>query len=89
MACYTYMVECSDKSLYTGWTNDLERRIRTHNAKIGAKYTKSRTPVRLVYYEIFATKQEAMRREYEIKRCTRKEKLALLCRKRADALPHV
>ena len=79
MACYTYMVECSDKSLYTGWTNDLEGRIRAHNAKKGAKYTKSRTPVRLVYYETFATKQEAMRREYEIKRYTRKQKLALLC----------
>ena len=85
MACYTYMVECSDKSLYTGWTNDLERRIRTHNAKKGAKYTKSRTPVRLVYYEIFATKQEAMRREYEIKRYTRKQKLALI-RSRKDSL---
>lgn len=79
MACYTYMVECSDKSLYTGWTNNLEQRIQAHNAKKGAKYTKSRTPVRLVYYETFATKQEAMRREYEIKRYTRKQKLALLC----------
>lgn len=72
------MVECSDKSLYTGWTNDLEKRILAHNAKKGAKYTKSRTPVRLVYYETFASKEEAMRREYEIKQYSRKEKEALL-----------
>lgn len=78
MECYTYMVECSDKSLYTGWTNDLEKRLQAHNAKKGAKYTKSRTPVNLVYYEAFATKQEAMRREYEIKHYTRKEKEALV-----------
>ncbi len=78
MECYTYMVECSDKSLYTGWTNDLEKRLQAHNAKKGAKYTKSRTPVKLVYYEAFATKQEAMRREYEIKHYTRKEKEALV-----------
>ncbi len=78
MECYTYMVECSDGSLYTGWTNDLEKRIRAHNAKKGAKYTRSRTPVKLVYYETFATKEEAMRREYEVKRYTRKENLALL-----------
>lgn len=78
MECYTYMVECSDGSLYTGWTNDLEKRVRAHNAKKGAKYTRSRTPVKLVYYEAFATKEEAMRREYEIKRYTRKQKEALL-----------
>ncbi len=78
MECYTYMVECSDGSLYTGWTNDLEGRLRAHNSGRGAKYTKSRRPVRLVYYEAFATKEEAMRREYEIKRYRRKEKEALL-----------
>ncbi|WWR17395.1 GIY-YIG nuclease family protein [Lachnospiraceae bacterium JLR.KK008] len=78
MACYTYIVECSDGSLYTGWTNDLDKRVRAHNAKKGAKYTKSRTPVRLVYYETFATRQEAMRREYEVKQYTRKEKEDLL-----------
>lgn len=81
MACYTYMVECSDGSLYTGWTNDLGGRVRAHNAGRGAKYTKSRRPVKLVYYETFATKQEAMRREYEIKHYTRTEKLALLNQK--------
>lgn len=74
------MVECSDKSLYTGWTNNLEKRIQAHNAKKGAAYTRSRTPVRLVYYETFATRQEAMKREYEVKQYTRKEKLALIRR---------
>jgi putative endonuclease len=75
------MVECSDGSLYTGWTNDLEKRLRAHNAKKGAKYTKSRTPVKLVYYETFPTKEEAMRREYQVKQYTRKEKEALFRKK--------
>ena len=75
---YTYIVKCSDGSLYTGWTTDLDRRIRAHNDGAGAKYTKSRRPVRLVYYETYETKEEAMRREYAIKQLTREEKLALL-----------
>ena len=78
MECYTYMVECSDGSFYTGWTNNLEKRVAAHNAKRGAKYTKSRTPVSLVYYEMYETKQEAMRREYEIKQYTRQEKELLI-----------
>jgi putative endonuclease len=72
------MVECKDHTLYTGWTNDLEKRLKAHNEGKGAKYTKTRRPVRLVYYETFATKEEAMRREYRIKRLSRKEKLQLL-----------
>lgn len=75
---YTYIVKCRDGSLYTGWTNDLERRVREHNAGKGAKYTKSRRPVVLAYYETFDTKQEAMSREYAIKRMKRKEKLKLV-----------
>ena len=75
---FTYIVECSDHTLYTGWTNDLEKRIRAHNEGKGAKYTKSRRPVKLVYFESFATKEEAMSREYRIKRMSRQEKLALL-----------
>ena len=71
---FTYMLECSDGSLYTGWTNDLERRVKAHNAGRGAKYTKSRRPVKLVYFESFSTKQEAMRREWEIKQLKRQEK---------------
>lgn len=75
---YTYIVECRDKTLYTGWTTDLEKRIKAHNEGKGAKYTKSRAPVKLVYYEQYETKQEALKREYAIKQLTRKEKLALI-----------
>ena len=75
---YTYMVECSDGTLYTGWTNNLEKRIKAHNDGKGAKYTKTRLPVRLIYYEEFLTKEEAMQREYRIKRLSRTEKLSLI-----------
>lgn len=75
---YTYMVRCRDDSLYTGWTNHLEKRLEDHNSGRGAKYTKSRRPVELVYYEQFETKEEAMRREWEIKQLTRKQKEKLL-----------
>ena len=73
---YTYLLRCADGTLYCGWTNDLEKRVTAHNA--GAKYTKPRRPVTLAYHEAFATKQETMRREAEIKRLTRSEKLALI-----------
>ena len=75
---YTYIVKCSDGSLYTGWTNNLEKRIKDHNAGRGAKYTKARRPGVLVYKEEFPTKQEAMKREGEIKRLSRKEKLSMI-----------
>ena len=75
---YTYIVRCKDNTLYTGWTNNLEKRIEAHNAGKGAKYTKARLPVELVYYEQFETKEEAMRREFEIKQLTRKQKDALI-----------
>ena len=75
---FTYIVECSDHTLYTGWTNDLEKRIEAHNTGKGAKYTKTRRPVRLVYFETFATKEEAMSREYQIKRMSRQEKIKLI-----------
>lgn len=74
---YTYIVKCKDETLYTGWTNNLDKRIKDHNEGKGAKYTKSRRPVVLVYYETFETKEEAMRREYAIKQLTREEKLKL------------
>ena len=74
---YTYLLECADKTFYCGWTNDLEKRVNTHNMGRGAKYTKPRRPVVLVYYEAFETKREAMSREAAIKRMTRKEKEAL------------
>lgn len=77
-ANYTYMLRCSDGTLYTGWTNDLSHRIAAHNAAKGAKYTRSRLPVSLVWFEIHPSKSEAMRREQEIKHMSRTEKLALI-----------
>ncbi|MEE1314546.1 MAG: GIY-YIG nuclease family protein [Faecalimonas sp.] len=74
----TYILRCRDGSLYTGWTNDMEKRLAAHNDGTGAKYTRGRGPVELVYMEEFETKQEAMRREVEIKRMSRAEKLKLL-----------
>lgn len=75
---YTYILLCSDGSLYTGWTNNIEKRLRDHNSGKGAKYTKGRIPVELVYCETFPTKAEAMRREWEIKQLGRKEKQRLI-----------
>ena len=76
---YTYMVQCADGTLYTGWTNCLEKRMRAHNnGKSGAKYTKNKRPVTLVYYEGYATKEAAMSREYAIKQLPRVKKLALM-----------
>ena len=75
---YTYILRCKDNTLYTGWTNNLEKRIEAHNAGKGAKYTKARLPVELVYYEQFKTKEEAMKREYAIKHMTRKMKELLI-----------
>lgn len=75
---YVYIVECRDKSFYTGWTTDLEKRIRMHNEGKGAKYTRARNPVILKYFEEFPTKKEAMKREYYIKRLTRLEKISLM-----------
>ncbi|ROR25731.1 putative endonuclease [Mobilisporobacter senegalensis] len=80
---YTYIVECMDNTLYTGWTNNLEKRIKDHNSKKGAKYTKNRGPVTLVYYEEFETKEEALKREVAIKKLTRKQKLELVNKRQA------
>ena len=75
---FTYIVKCSDGSLYTGWTNDLDKRLKAHNSGRGAKYTKTRRPVELVYYEKFLTEQEAMSREARIKQLSRSQKLELI-----------
>ena len=76
---YTYIVQCADGTLYTGWTTYVMRRLKEHNeGKAGAKYTRAKRPVNLVYYEGYETKEEAMRREYAIKQLTRKEKLELI-----------
>lgn len=75
---FTYILRCADGTLYCGWTNHLEERVKAHNEGRGAKYTKSRRPVTLVYYETFATRQEAMKREWAVKHLSRKEKMALI-----------
>lgn len=75
---YIYIIECSDGSLYTGYTNDLEKRIKAHNDKKGAKYTRGRTPVTLKYFEEFDNKIDAMKRESQIKNMHKGKKLKLL-----------
>lgn len=75
---YCYLVECCDKTLYCGYTNDIDKRVKTHNLGKGAKYTQKRLPVKLVYSEQFDSKSEAMRREYAIKQLSRSEKLKLI-----------
>ena len=75
---YTYLLKCADDTLYCGWTNQLDKRLKAHNEGKGAKYTKTRSPVSLAYYEIFETKEEAMRREAAIKKLSRKDKLKLV-----------
>ena len=75
---YVYILRCADGSLYTGWTNDLEKRLQAHNSGHGAKYTKSRLPVELCYHESFEDRGQAKSREWHIKRMTRQEKLKLI-----------
>lgn len=81
---YTYILRCMDGTYYCGWTNNLDRRLKAHNEGKGAKYTRSRRPVALVYYEAFSTKEEAMRREYEIKQLPRKKKEELIFKQQTD-----
>ena len=71
---YTYILKCSDGTYYTGWTNDMAKRLKTHNEGKGAKYTRARLPVTLAYYEAFETKEEAMRREWRSNSCREKRK---------------
>lgn len=75
---YVYILKCKDNSLYTGWTTDIEKRLKAHNSGKGAKYTKSRKPVVLVYKEEFDSKSDALRREAAIKKLTREQKLELI-----------
>ena len=78
MAAFVYMLRCKDGSLYTGWTNDLEHRLAMHNSGHGAKYTRGRGPLELVYSEELPDKEAALRRECAIKKLRREQKLALL-----------
>ena len=75
---YIYILKCSDDTYYTGYTNNIEKRFRAHNSKKGAKYTKGRTPVTLVYQESFESKTEALKREHAIKQMSRSEKEKLI-----------
>lgn len=78
MAAFVYMLRCKDGSLYTGWTNDLEHRLAMHSSGRGAKYTRGRGPLVLVYSEELPDKEAALRRECAIKKLRREQKLALL-----------
>ncbi len=85
---YTYLLQCGDGSFYCGWTNDLEKRLAAHQSGKGGKYTRTHLPVKLVYFEEFDTKAEAMRREFEIKRLSRSQKMALLQSSKPSASDH-
>lgn len=76
--CYVYILKCSDNSLYTGWTVDLNDRIKVHNSGKASKYTRGRLPVQLVYFEIFEDKIHAQKREYAIKQLSRVQKINLI-----------
>jgi putative endonuclease len=78
MSCYCYILECADGTFYTGWTTDPERRVAQHNKGIGAKYTSTRRPVKLVHLEPHPTRTEAMKRELAIKKMKREQKLKLI-----------
>lgn len=78
MTAYIYMLSCADGSLYTGWTNDLAKRLENHQAGKGAKYTRGRLPVTLAYYETYETESEARKRECAIKKLTRQQKEKLI-----------
>ena len=75
---FVYIVKCKDGSLYTGYAKDIKARVAKHNEGKGAKYTKIRRPVELVYQETYSTKSEALKREYEIKTFTRQKNLKLI-----------
>lgn len=78
MKHYCYLVRCSDNTFYCGYTNNLDKRIAAHNNGKGAKYTKSRRPVTLVYSEVYDNKSDAMKREWQIKQLTRQQKQKLI-----------
>jgi putative endonuclease len=75
---YVYLLSCNDNTLYCGYTNNLNKRIFTHNSGKGAKYTRSRLPVKLVYHAVYDSKSAAMKREWQIKQLTKKDKLKLI-----------
>jgi putative endonuclease len=80
---YAYLLECADGTLYAGWTTDLARRVAAHNRGAGARYTRGRRPVRLVYFEESATREAAMQREAALRRLSRKQKLEAISAQRS------
>ena len=74
MKNFVYILRCKDGSLYTGWTNDLENRVKMHNSGLGAKYTRGRGPCKLVYFEVFDEKNDALKREFALKKLSKNEK---------------
>ncbi|MBO5588707.1 MAG: GIY-YIG nuclease family protein [Anaerovibrio sp.] len=78
MRAFTYILECADGTLYTGYTTDMEKRLSTHNSGKASKYTRCRLPVKLVYLEECKDKETAMSREWHIKQLSRVEKLKLI-----------
>lgn len=85
---FVYMLRCNDKSLYTGYTVDVEKRLSEHNEGKGAKYTRGRTPCQVVYIEGFASKSEALQREYEIKQLPRGKKIELIRNQLLEVIRH-
>ena len=83
---FVYLLACADGTFYTGWTTDLERRVKEHNAGRGARYTRARRPVKLVYFEEAADQSVAHRREFVIRRLSRSEKLALIHQQTNDSV---
>ena len=87
MAYWVYMLRCNDGTLYTGSTADVAKRVRTHNAGKGAKYTRSRLPAQIVYQERCRDRSEALKREAAIKKLSRQQKLALMANQPPPAQP--
>lgn len=83
---YAYMLRCKDNSIYSGYTTDLEKRLETHNSGMGAKYTRARRPVKLVYFEEFEDKKEAMKREWQFKQYTHIEKEKIIKNFKSNAI---
>ena len=80
MPYFTYIIRCNDGTFYTGWTDDVNKRLGAHNSGVGSRYTRARLPVELIYKEEHASKSEAMRRERAIKKMTRAAKQCLICK---------
>jgi putative endonuclease len=85
---FVYIVKCADDTLYTGYAKDVAKRLEKHNSGMGAKYTRNRRPVELMYHEAHNTRSEALKREHAIKKLSRQEKLALIRRDGCATLYH-